>query len=95
MKTNKKPIVVYQNNDYIIESIPDNYRATIKCAINPKESWRGIDREHYCHLEDGIDGLKGVVENTIKDYFLSGTTPTRPKGLKNYHEAKTSREMAL
>lgn len=95
MRTNRKPIVIYQSNDYIIENIPDNLRATIKCAVNPKEIWRGIDREYYCHPEHGVEHLKEIVEDVIKHYFLSGVKPTIPKGLKAYHGAKTPEEMAL
>lgn len=71
----KKPKVIYECEDYIIEQIPLNYRATIKCAISPKHSHRGLGRESYTHPEHGLSYAKEIVEYTIKEYFLSGHKP--------------------
>ena len=71
----RKPKVIFECNDYIIEQIPLNYRATIKCAVNHKHQHRGIGRESYTHPEHGLDYAKEIVEFTIREYFLSGMTP--------------------
>ena len=78
----RQPEVLYECFDYIIEKIPHNYRATIKCAINPKEQWRGIDRDCYTHPEHGLDYAKEIVEHQVKRWFLSGVVAEQPEGLK-------------
>lgn len=79
----RKPKLLYKCFDYIIEEIPNNYRATIKCACNPKEQWRGIDRDYYTHPEHGLEHCKEVVNLQVKKWFLSGVIPEQPEGLKN------------
>lgn len=82
----RKPKLIYECFDYIIEEIPLNYRATIKCAMNPKEEWRGLDRDYYTHPEHGLKHAKEIVEYQIKLYFLSGVKKKEiPEHLKKIH----------
>lgn len=66
----RKPKKIYECDDYLIEEIPLNYRATIKCKR--KEKWRGIGRKHYSHPEHGLDYAREIVENIVSIYFASG-----------------------
>ena len=85
-RESQKPKFIYECFDYIIEEIPLNFRATIKCARNPKEEWRRIDRDYYVHNDDPREGnitdLKIIVEDVIKKYFLTGVAPIQPNHLK-------------
>jgi len=72
-----KTKIVYECFDYIIEQIPLNYKATIKCARKDKS--KTIDREVYCHLEESIDNFKEIIEDQIKLYFISGKANTTPQ----------------
>ena len=79
----KEPKKIYECSDFIIEEIPHNYRATIKCACNPKEQWRGIDRDLYTHPEHGLEYCKEVAKEMVSKWFLSGVAPSIPESLKS------------
>lgn len=78
----RKPKLIYECFDYIIEEIPYNYRATVKCAVNPKYARRKIDRDCYTHPEHGLDWAKKQVEFHVSEWFLSGKVSKQPFDLK-------------
>lgn len=82
----RKPKLIYKCYDYIIEEIPLNYRATIKCARKPKDLFRKISRRNYFHPEHGLDHAKEETEKTIQEFFISGKRDTLGKGLKNWKD---------
>ena len=84
----KKPKLLYECFDYIIEEIPHNYRATIKCAKKPEEMWRGIDRDTYTHPEHGLDLAKKTVEDMISCWFLSGVEIDVPPSMAKARKSR-------
>jgi len=67
-------MIIYECFDYMVEEIPYNYRATIKCARKVREHHRKIDRDYYSSPEHGLEHIKELVEHQILLFFETGVS---------------------
>ena len=65
----QKPIVVYKCKNYIIETIPLNYRITI-LVKKKKRGCKTIDRDLYVDLDENLLEAKEWAEDYIDKYFI-------------------------
>ncbi len=65
----KKPILVFSGHHYKIETIPLNYRMTIKSSLEHKIPNYAIGREVYSDLKKGIEFAHQEVKEHIQDHF--------------------------
>ncbi len=72
----QKPKMVFENKWYKIETIPLNYRITIKKSLEPIHPTFGIDRDYYSDATKPIDLAHEVARYEIECHFKSRKNPT-------------------